>query len=112
MPPLSNSCPQYAKVEVYIFDIPQHVKVEVNTLNTPQHAKVKVYILDAPQYAKVVVYMLDALNMAATQQHQLTARQGLVSTLQAQALEVQSNHMMQKCTCNSLTTALDHIILL
>jgi hypothetical protein len=65
-----------------------------------------------PQYAKVVVYILNTLNMAATQQHQLTALQGLVSALQVQALAVQSNHMMQKCTCNSLTTALDHIILL
>jgi len=59
-----------------------------------------------------MVYILDALNMAATQQHQLTALQGLVATLQAQALAVQSNHMMQKCTCNSLTTKLYHIILL
>ncbi len=37
-----------------------------------------------PQYAKVVVYILDALNMAATQQHKLTALQGLVATLQVQ----------------------------
>ena len=50
--------------------------------------------------------------MAVNQQHQLTALQGLVATLQAQVLAVQSNHMMQKCTRNSLTTELYHIILL
>ena len=57
---------------------------EVYTLDKPQHAKVKVYILNALQYTKVVIYILNALNVAANQQYQLTALQGLVATLQVQ----------------------------